>query len=67
MPSNPQKKVQGFDEFWVSNPQNRGHQVAGASRGLCWYALDYVDTAASNMRGTIGARLTQSKQDLHNF
>ena len=47
-PSNPQesgqikqfhalkstKKVQGFDDFWASNPQNRGHQLAGASRGL---------------------------------
>ena len=34
MPSNPQKKVQGFDEFWASNPQNHRHQLAGASWGL---------------------------------
>ena len=34
MPPNPQKKVQGFDEFWASNPQNRGHQPSRASRGL---------------------------------
>ena len=47
-PSNPQesgqikpfhalkstKKVQGFDDLWASNPQNCGHQLAGASWGL---------------------------------
>ena len=26
--------MQGFDDFWASNPQNRGHQLAGASRDL---------------------------------
>ena len=34
MPSNSQKKVQGFDKFWALNLQICGHQLAGASRGL---------------------------------
>ncbi|TFK30555.1 dihydrolipoyllysine-residue acetyltransferase [Coprinopsis marcescibilis] len=65
--SGPEGRIIREDvEKWKAEPE-AASQAAPSQQTPAAQAADYVDTPVSNMRKTIGARLTQSKQELPHY